>query len=149
MERLISFKRHGKNTTHDIDSTKALDHLTNGLQNEKKAYIYHCYNHYMCPIGFEATPTAPQDAYKKYSESDEYKHWIIVGEISKCYPVFHTKPWEMIFTDIDCAFPKFFNIRKSEAGVQEKQSKAFTEGRHKGGNLHCLIEFERTIAPSK
>ena len=74
----------------------------------------------MCPIGFEATPTAPQDAYKKCSEIDEFKHWIIIGEISKCYPVFHTKPWEMIYTDINCAFPQFFNIRKSEAGIQEK-----------------------------
>ena len=82
----------------------------------------------MCPIGFEATPTAPQepplivpqDAYKKCSEIDEFKHWIIIGEISKCYPVFHTKPWDMIYTDINCAFPQFFNIRKSEAGIQEK-----------------------------
>jgi len=27
-------------------------------------------------------------------------------------------------------------------GIQEKASPAFTEGKHKGGNLHCIIEFK-------
>ena len=36
------------------------------------------------------------------------------------------------------------NIRKSEQGVQMKTSKAFTEGKNLGGNLHCIIEFEKT-----
>lgn len=52
------------------------------------------------------------------------------------------KRWEDIVLDISCGFPKFFNIRKSELGVQEKTSKAFTEGSKVGGNLHCIIEFE-------
>ena len=99
-----------------------------GLKSTNKAYIYHCWNHYMCPIGFERTPVHPYDAYKKPSEVEVYDTWIIIGEISKCYPVFHVKKWDGIATDIDCAFPKFFNIRKSELGVQEKTSKAFTEG---------------------
>lgn len=30
-----------------------------------------------------------------------------------------------------------------------KTSKAFTEGRHLGGNLHCLIEFERIDGPNR
>jgi hypothetical protein len=63
-------------------------------------------------------------------------------EFSKCYPVFHVKKWEDIAIDISCAFPEYFNIRKSELGVQMKTSKAFTEGSKVGGNLHCLIEFE-------
>ena len=119
------------------------------MQTDSKAYIYHCYNHYMCPIGFESTPTMPQDAYRAREEISEFRDWIIIGEVSKCYPIFHVKPWEDIYTDIDCAFPRFFNIRKSEQGVQLKTSKAFTEGRHLGGNLHCLIEFERIDKPGK
>ena len=103
----------------------------------------------MCPIGFESTPTMPQDAYRAREEISEFRDWIIIGEVSKCYPIFHVKPWEDIYTDIDCAFPRFFNIRKSEQGVQLKTSKAFTEGRHLGGNLHCLIEFERIDKPGK
>ena len=85
----------------------------------------------------------PTDAYKSNDEITESTDWIIIGEISKCYPVFHIKKWEDIYTDIDCAFPRFFNIRKAEQGVQVKTSKSFTEGKHLGGNLHCIIEFER------
>lgn len=82
------------------------------------------------------------DAYSKTKDICEFDTWIIIGEVSKCYPAFHVKKWEDIVTDINCSFPKFFNIRKSELGVQEKTSKAFTEGSKLGGNLHCIIEFE-------
>jgi hypothetical protein len=71
----------------------------------------------MCPIGFELTPEHPHHSYSPLSEELDFKTWIIIGEISKCYPVFHVKPWEEIFTDINCSFPSFFNIRKSEQGI--------------------------------
>lgn len=32
------------------------------------AYIYHCQNHYFCPVGFEATPLKAAKAYR-YSQS--------------------------------------------------------------------------------
>ena len=146
-EARISFKLHGEGKTLGKDSETALSDLCQGLQTEHKAYIYHCHNHYMCPIGFEATPVHPMDAYKENDQIDELSHWIIIGEVSKCYPVFHTKKWEDIYTDIDCALPRFFNIRKSEAGVQMKTGKSFTEGKRLGNNLHCFIEFERTSPP--
>ena len=56
----------------------------------------------MCPIGFEQTPTKPMDAYKVQKDICESDYWIIIGEVSKCYPVFHVKKWEDIVTDIDC-----------------------------------------------
>ena len=59
----------------------------------------------------------PADAYAKKEDICESNHWIIIGEISKMSPVFHTKPWDLIYTDIDCAFPRFMNIRKSDMGV--------------------------------
>lgn len=71
----------------------------------------------MCPIGFELTPTQAYDCYKPQPEICESDAWIIIGEVSKCYPVFHVKKWDDIALDISCAFPKFFNIRKSELGV--------------------------------
>jgi hypothetical protein len=92
------------------------------LKTESKSYIYHSWNHYFCPIGFELTPTKPSDAYKENKDICEFDTWIIIGEISKCYPSFHVKRWEDISTDLNCAFPKFFNIRKSELGIQEKTS---------------------------
>jgi len=63
--------------------------------------------------------------------------------VSKCYPAFHTKKWSEIVTDLSCGFPEYYNIRKSELGVQMKTSEVFQEGGTKaGGNLHCIIEFE-------
>lgn len=98
----------------------------------------------MCPIGYEETPTKPNQVYAQKSEITETDDWIIIGEVSKCYPCFHVRPWTMIHQDIDCAFPSFFNIRKAEQGVQTKTSKGFLEGgKNFGGNLHCLIEFKK------
>lgn len=92
---------HGKAITHDIDRHKALDLLCSGLKSANKAYIYHCWNHYMCPVGYELTPTHPYDAYSTTNESLT-EPWIIIGEVSKCYPVFHVKKWQDIATDIEC-----------------------------------------------
>jgi len=114
------FKRHGNSITQDTDGDKALELLKDGLRSENTAYIYHCYNHYMCPIGFEETPKKPIDAYSLTSDISEFDNWIIIGEISQMYPIFHIKKWDQIVTDIECAFPEFFNIRKSEIGVQQK-----------------------------
>lgn len=60
------------------------------------------------------TPTKPYEAYSSLSKDLELDTWIIIGEVSKCYPVFHVKKWEDITLDIGSAFPKFVNIRKME-----------------------------------
>lgn len=138
----IAWKMHGKGKTLGIEKDQAVENLTGGLRADNKAYIYHCWNHYFCPIGYEQTPTKAFDAYRESKDILELDTWVIIGEVSKCYPVFHIKKWDDIATDIGCAFPKFFNIRKPELGIQEKTSKSFTEGNKVGGNLHCLIEFE-------
>lgn len=57
------------------------------------------------------------DAYSNYEDICEFDTWIIIGEVSKCYPVFHVKKWDDIALDISCAFPKFYNIRKPELGI--------------------------------
>ena len=95
-ESRVCFKLHGKSKTMGIDSATGLANLKEGLKSENKAYIYHCYNHYMCPVGFEQVPTMPQDAYRPNEEISEFKDWILIGEISKCYPIFHIKTWEEI-----------------------------------------------------
>lgn len=46
-----------------ISSKQAVDDLKIGLNDSNKAFIYHCYNHYMCPIGYEETPQMPYEAY--------------------------------------------------------------------------------------
>jgi len=63
-EARISFKLHGASITHGIDSAQALASLQLGLKDSSKAYIYHCFNHYMCPLGFEINPTKPNQVYE-------------------------------------------------------------------------------------
>jgi hypothetical protein len=58
-EARICYKLHGNNQTPNIDSAQALTELKQGLKNENKAFIYHCYNHYCCPIGYEENPNKP------------------------------------------------------------------------------------------
>ena len=43
----------------------ALERLKEGLKDPSMAFIYHCYNHYFCPIGFEEVPKRQEDAYRQ------------------------------------------------------------------------------------
>lgn len=89
----IMWKLHGKSTTPAIDEQKAFEMLSSGLQGTEKTYIYHCWDHYMCPIGYEITPLRPMNAYKSLKDIGEFERWLIIGEISKAHPVFHVKKW--------------------------------------------------------
>jgi len=42
----------------------ALDSLKEGLRNPSMAFVYHCLNHYFCPVGYEEIPKNATDAYK-------------------------------------------------------------------------------------
>ena len=112
----ICYKLHGKDQTHGISEEEGCLNLKRGLQSENKAYIYHCWNHYFCPIGFEDTPTKPYQAYS--AELSEWDTWIMIGEVSKCYPPMHVVRWRDIHEDINQAFPNFINVRKLSLGVQ-------------------------------
>ncbi|XP_012878452.1 PREDICTED: basic immunoglobulin-like variable motif-containing protein [Dipodomys ordii] len=59
----VLYKPHGKNKTAGETASGALSKLTRGLKDESLAYIYHCQNHYFCPIGFEATPVKASKAF--------------------------------------------------------------------------------------
>ena len=91
------------------------------------------------------TPSHPFDAYTKTLDEESVTDdslWLIIGEVSKCYPTFHVKAWRDIVTDLNTKFPQFFNLRKSELGIQEKTTPSFQPGGSKaGGNLHCILEF--------
>jgi hypothetical protein len=90
---------------------------------------------------------------KAEKSSDEKKEdgecWIIIGEISKAYPMFHVKRWSEIVMDINNQNPYYYNIRKPEQGIKEFQSESLRSGKKAGGNLHCLILFERFDLPTK
>lgn len=139
----IFWKIHGKDRTIGVDEDLILKNLKQGLKSNNKSYIYHCYNHYLCILGFESTPSKPHEAYEKNLQILEKEEWIILGEVSKCYPGLLMKKWKDVVIDLNCQFPEYFNIRKSELGIQKKSGKNFNEGKYLGGNLHCIIEFSK------
>ena len=62
----IFYKPKGtKNKTNEFTTRTALMALKAGLRNPNKAYIYHCYNHYMCPVGYEEMPEEKYNVYKR------------------------------------------------------------------------------------
>ena len=66
----------------------------------------------MCPIGFEITPKY-EGAPFEMSENDMFDNWIIIGDISKMYPVFTTARWSQIALDVNLTLPEFYNVRQS------------------------------------
>lgn len=58
------YKPHGKNKTPGVTAEDALAIIKKGLSDPNTTYIYHCQNHYFCPIGFEEVPQSPTQAYR-------------------------------------------------------------------------------------
>jgi hypothetical protein len=139
------WKLHGKSRTIGIDSDQAFELLANGLQNTSQAFVYHCQNHYFCPVGYEVAPLQPADAYKSLAKinASETERWVVIAEPSKAYASLVMKRWEEVAKDIGSQNPEFLNIRKLERGVQRREGAEFTSGKKLGGNLHCLLVFER------
>ncbi|XP_038673877.1 DNA repair protein complementing XP-G cells homolog [Scyliorhinus canicula] len=133
----VLYKPHGKNRTAGETAEGALMKLTRGLQDESMAFIYHCQNHYFCPIGFEATPLKASKAFRGRLPLDEMEFWILIGEPSKKHPAIHCKKWADIVTDLNTQNPEYLDIRNSEKGIQYRKTKKV------GGNLHCIIAFQK------
>ncbi|KAJ7993378.1 hypothetical protein DPEC_G00271790 [Dallia pectoralis] len=133
----ILYKPHGKHKTAGETAEGALMKLTNGLKDDTMAYIYHCQNHYFCPVGFEATPFKAAKAYRGSLPTNETEHWILIGEPSRKHPAIHCKKWADIVTDLNTQNPEYLDIRHAERGVQFRKTKKV------GGNLHCIMAFQR------
>ncbi|XP_061593590.1 basic immunoglobulin-like variable motif-containing protein [Cololabis saira] len=133
----ILYKPHGKNKTAGETAEGALLKLTQGLKDESMAYIYHCQNHYFCPVGFEATPLKPAKAYRVALPTNETEYWIMIGEPSRKHPAIHCKKWMDIVTDLNTQNPEYLDIRHTERGIQRRKTKKV------GGNLHCIMAFQR------
>lgn len=133
----ILYKPHGKHKTAGETAEGALMKLTQGLKDECMAYIYHCQNHYFCPVGFEATPLKAAKAYRGSLPTNEMEHWIMIGEPSRKHPAIHCKKWLDIVTDLNTQNPEYLDIRHTERGIQRRKTKKV------GGNLHCIIAFQR------
>ncbi|KAF3691264.1 Basic immunoglobulin-like variable motif-containing protein [Channa argus] len=133
----ILYKPHGKHKTAGETAEGALMKLTQGLKDESMAYIYHCQNHYFCPVGFEATPLKAAKAYRGPLPTNEMEYWILIGEPSRKHPAIHCKKWLDIVTDLNTQNPEYLDIRHTERGLQRRKTKKV------GGNLHCIMAFQR------
>ena len=58
------YKPVGKGKTFGMKPEQALAGLKEGLQEPHTAFIYHCWNHYFCPVGFEEVPKECCNAYR-------------------------------------------------------------------------------------
>ncbi|KAM9832690.1 basic immunoglobulin-like variable motif-containing protein [Neosynchiropus ocellatus] len=133
----ILYKPHGKHKTAGETAEGALMKMTQGLKDESMAYIYHCQNHYFCPVGFEATPLKAAKAYRGSMAQYDMEYWILIGEPSRKHPAIHCKKWLDIVTDLNTQNPEYLDIRHTERGIQRRKTKKV------GGNLHCIMAFQR------
>jgi len=112
----IMYKPKGyKNLTSEYTPKTALAALKSGLAKPNRAYIYHCYNHYMCPVGFEETPLQKTQVFKK--EVSESESWLIVADQSKNHPTFHCIKWEDVLKDLNCENPEYLDVRHLYKGI--------------------------------
>lgn len=130
------YKPHGKNKTQGVTAEDALATIKKGLHDPNTTYIYHCQNHYFCPIGFEEVPQSPTQAYS--GPVDNADTWILIGDPSRKHPSVHCKRWEDIVTDLNCQNPQYLDIRRLDKGLQRRNSKK------SGGNLHCIMAFQKS-----
>ncbi|XP_060083156.1 uncharacterized protein LOC132562431 [Ylistrum balloti] len=133
----FTYKPHGKDKTFGMTSDMALQAIKKGLQDANTAYIYHCQNHYFCPIGFEDTPLKAEEAYSGPLAQEDMETHVLIGDCAIKHPSIHCKRWEDISTDLNCVNPEFLNIRRLEEGLQKRKAKK------PGGNLHCIMAFRK------
>ena len=133
------WKCSGQGRTIGVDAEGGLDRLKKALRDPCAAVVYHCYNHYMVPLGYEDTPRSQVNAYAPRLAPHEVNTFILVGEVSGP-TVMHVCRWSDIVTDLQCESPSRFNIRHPERGVVTR------EGSKKvGGTLHCLLGFRSAM----
>lgn len=131
------YKPVGRRRTVGMGPSLALEKLQEGLRSANMAFVYHCANHYFCPIGYEQVPKRPIDAYRVGLIPSEVNSWILIGEPSGKQSAIHSVKWDNIVKDLTCKSPQYFNIRHIHRGVVVRRTK------HKGRNIHCIMALKR------
>ncbi|XP_078612337.1 basic immunoglobulin-like variable motif-containing protein [Branchiostoma floridae x Branchiostoma japonicum] len=132
------YKPHGKGRTMGTTDEMALASVKNGLRDDNMTFIYHCQNHYFCPIGFEDVPLKATHAYRADLQQDEVETWLLIGDPSRKHPGLHCIRWSDISTDLNCQNPTYLDIRRLHLGLQTRKT------RKTGGNLHCIMAFVKS-----
>ena len=88
----ICFKLLPSGATHEVsESDQALEMIKSGLRSKTKAFIYHCYWHYMCPVGYEECPKQRNMSYTL--NNDSFTTWIMIADTALIHPPFHIRKW--------------------------------------------------------
>lgn len=158
------YKPVGANKTTGVTGKLANEKLKKLLKTKDVAFIYHCYNHYCCPIGFESEPVDRSKVYNyKSDEIDQrFVDWFLLADTSRKYSSFHCVKWSDIEFDLNTISPEYINIRHLERGVQTRRASSANSSSHVGENeasneaadkrrsnsanknLHCIIQFRKT-----
>eukprot|EP00760_Papus_ankaliazontas_P027815 PhM_4_TR3451/c5_g1_i1/m.73695 len=135
------YKVHGQGRTIGLDGDEALTRLKTGLRSPDMAFVYHCYNHYFCPIGYEDQVPSPVQAYAPLGprESPLHTH-LIIGEVSRGNDPLLFRKWSDVVTDLGTALPEYYNIRHPERGVMRKE-----KSNSRGNNIHCIMCFRKDL----
>jgi hypothetical protein len=144
-----------------LNGETAKEKLLEQLRSKQCTFIYHCYNHYCCPIGYEQEPIDREKIFNQNSgktSNSDFIDWILIAHTSRKYPSIHCVKWSDIETDLNSKSPQFLNIRHLDRGVQSRISSAESttnlnhhsdnSGRSSSDkNLHCIIKFESFKEP--
>ena len=83
-----------RNKTSEYTPKTAWKALKDGLQNPNRAYIYHCFNHYMCPVGYEEMPLEKYNVFRKDLEhGKDTESYMVVADQAKMQPTFTCLKW--------------------------------------------------------
>lgn len=135
------YKPLGSCKTVGIDGITAKENLESLLHSDDHAFIYHCYNHYCCPIGYEKEPLDQKKIFHSDATKTEYCDLILVADTSRKYESIHCFKWEDIEKDLNMKGAEYLNIRRPDLGVQLKKKSSNTNNNER--NLHCIIQFKR------
>ncbi len=158
------WKVHAPSQTFGMTKQKAKKLLKEGLKDKNVAFIYHCHNHYMTPIGFEDSPLNAEYAYADVPEDELQEEeaklinesvmdndaaedadvvntkgvrtWILVGDSSKTNKSIHCIKFDDIAKDLSLESPNYLNIRHLEYGVMQRKTKS-------SGNINCIMAFHK------
>ena len=131
------YKPVGSLKTFGFTGDNAKVRLKRLLHSQYVSFIYHCYNHYCCPVGYEQEPFNQSQIFECESYKDELVSsifletnsstqipsattvdWIFVADTSRKYPSMHCIKWDDIELDLNTRSPEYLNIRHLDRGIQ-------------------------------
>ena len=131
------YKPQGELSTPYISEKTALQRLMDGLRNNKKAFMYHCWGHYLMIVGYEIIPKKEVHAYSGTQDiGDESEVWLLIADTNRDESPIISRRWADIVKDLVMKFPAYIDIRHLERGEMQIQN---FDG---SGNPHGILVLE-------